>query len=91
MTAVDLLARFARFAEKFPVSIPDRARIGINDLTAADIRTAAAQWRPDMSETQAIAALRPIAVNIPETVRTWSFGTSGLTYGDFQTAQDLTR
>jgi hypothetical protein len=89
---VDLLARFAAFASKLPVSLPDRASMALGALTAADVRQAARSWRADMTDAEALTALKPFAEagsGIPEKAREWQFGTSGLRYGDFMEAAAL--
>lgn len=92
MTAVDQLRRFVAFAQKIPVALPDRASMGIADLTAGEVRQAMKAWRDDISEQEAIEALKPFAIEcVPDYSKYWPFGCSGLEYGDFIRARELTQ
>jgi len=92
VTLLEAARPFVATGNLLPGSLPDRAHMGIGELTAGDFRELVAVYaiavNPEAEDDLAIA-LGPFAEaskSVPEMARDWDFGTTGLKYGDFMRA-----
>lgn len=92
MTAVELLGKFKRFADTLSPNLPDRSALNMGDLRVGDLRWAVYGWSEEMPENEARYRIGIFVgdFGIPERARDWSWGTSGLKYGDFLEAAWIT-
>jgi len=85
-SALTLLALFGERSYRL-FNLHDGARAGLCDLTVGDFRRAAAATPETL-----LVVLRPFAEAgrvCPERSRSWEWGTTGLSYGDFIRAAEL--
>jgi len=87
VTLLEAARPFVATGNLLPISLPDRAHMGIGELTAEHFRVLVAlDSAGEDREGSWIPALRPFAAaskSVPEKARDWDFGTTGLKYGDF--------